>query len=69
MNAIRVVISAFVAVLIGIAVLGWRWTSAHQTATQSSASHVVLALAIAAGLIGLMAIWRVRATEGHGPAH
>ncbi len=69
MNAIRIVISLFIAVLIAIAILGWRWTSVHQNATQSAASHLVLALAILAGVIGVIAIWRVRPSGGAGPAH
>ena len=56
-NAIRVAISLFIGVLIAISVLGWRWTSAHQTASQSAASHLVLALAILVGLIGVVVIW------------
>ena len=58
MNAIRIVISLFVGVLIAISVLGWRWTSAHQTASQSMASHLALGLAIVAGVVGVLAIWR-----------
>ena len=57
MNAIRIVISLFIAVLIAIAVLGWIWTSAHQTPTQSAASHIVLGLTMLAGLVGVIAIW------------
>jgi hypothetical protein len=58
MNAIRIVISLFIAVLIAIAVLGWRWTSAHQTASQSAASHLALGLSILAGIVGVISIWR-----------
>ena len=42
MNAIRIVITLFVLALIVISALGWRWTAAHQSASQSAASHVVL---------------------------
>ena len=69
MNIIRIVISLFIAVLIAIAVLGWIWTSAHQTATQSAASHVVLGLTILAGMVGMITIWRAGPGNGHGPAH
>ena len=69
MNAIRIVISLFVAVLIVIAILGWSWTSAHQTPAQSAASHAVLGLSILAGVVGVIAIWRVRSSRGRGPAH
>jgi len=58
MQAIRIAISLFVGVLIAISVLGWRWTSAHQTAAQSTASHLALGLAIVAGVVGVLAIWR-----------
>ncbi len=69
MNAIRIVISLFIAVLIAIAALGWIWTSAHQTPTQSAASHLVLGLTILAGVIGVVAIWRSRPSNGRGSAH
>jgi len=58
MNAIRAVISLFVGVLIVISVLGWRWTSAHQTPSQAIASHLALGLAIVAGAVGVLVIWR-----------
>jgi hypothetical protein len=58
MNAIRVAISLFISVLIAIAVMGWRWTSAHQTASQSAASHLALGLSIAAGVVGVITVWR-----------
>ena len=58
MNTIRLAISAFIVVLIAIGVLGWRWTSAHQSASQSAASHLVLGLSMLAGAIGVITIWR-----------
>jgi ABC-type thiamin/hydroxymethylpyrimidine transport system permease subunit len=58
MNIIRVVISFFIAVLIVVSVMGWMWTSAHQPASQATASHLVLGLAMLAGVIGVVAIWR-----------
>lgn len=69
MNTIRIVISLFIAVLIAIAVLGWIWTTVHQTATQSAASHIVLGLTILAGVIGMITIWRAGPGNGRGPAH
>ncbi len=58
MNAIRIVITLFVLALIVISALGWRWTAAHQSASQSAASHVVLGLSMLAGVGGMMVIWR-----------
>ncbi|HUK36349.1 MAG TPA: hypothetical protein VLV86_20675 [Vicinamibacterales bacterium] len=60
MNAIRIVISLFIAALIVIAALGWRWTSAHQLPAQAAASHLALGLSIVVGLVGLITIWRIR---------
>jgi hypothetical protein len=57
MNAVRIVISLFILVLILIAVVGWVWTGHHQSATQSEASRVVLTLAALAGVAGLVALW------------
>jgi hypothetical protein len=58
MNAIRVVISFFIAVLIVVSVTGWVWTGAHQPPSQATASHLVLGLAMLAGVVGVVAIWR-----------
>lgn len=58
MKRIRLLISAFVAVLFAVLLRGWVWTAGHQTAAQAAASHVVLSLGLAAGVIGLYAIWR-----------
>jgi hypothetical protein len=58
MNAVRIVISLFILVLILISVVGWVWTGHHQSATQSEASRVVLTLAALAGVAGLVALWR-----------
>jgi len=61
MNGIRIAISAFILILIGVATTGWIWTGRHQAAAQSTASRVVLSLCIVAGLVGLSALWRPRA--------
>jgi hypothetical protein len=58
MNAVRIAISLFILVLIGISVVGWVWTGDHQSTTQSEASRVVLTLAALAGVAGLVALWR-----------
>lgn len=60
MNAIRIAITSFILILIALSVSGWVWTGAHQTTAQSTASRVVLGLCIAAGVIGLTALWRVK---------
>jgi hypothetical protein len=58
MNAIRIVITLFVLALIVISAIGWRWTAAHQSASQAAASHVALGLSMLAGVVGMIAIWR-----------
>lgn len=60
MNVIRIAISCFILVVMALSVTGWIWTGAHQTASQSAASRVVLGLCIIAGGIGLNALWRAR---------
>ena len=58
MNAIRVAITLFILLLVTASIAGWVWTGNHQTPAQAAASHVVLSLGMAAGLVGLTAIWR-----------
>jgi hypothetical protein len=58
MHAVRITISLFILVLIGVSVLGWVWTGHHQSASQSEASRLVLTLAALAGVAGLVALWR-----------
>jgi hypothetical protein len=60
MNLVRIAISVFILVLIGVAATGWIWTGSHQAAAQSTASRVVLTACILAGVVGLAAIWRPR---------
>ncbi len=60
MNLVRLAISVFILVLIGVATTGWIWAGSHQTAAQSTASRVVLSACILAGIVGLTAIWRTR---------
>jgi len=64
MNGIRIAISVFIVILIALAVAGWIWTGSHQTPEQWMASRVVLSIAALSGVVGLVAIWRVRR-----PAH
>ena len=63
-TGVRVGISAFVLILLVTVVLGMVWTSHHQAPPLRTASHVVLAIAGAAGLFGLAKIWR---TDGAPP--
>ena len=58
MNAIRIILSLFIAAVIVILALGWGWTSAHQPPAQAVASHVMLGLSMVAGVVGVVAIWR-----------
>jgi hypothetical protein len=60
MNAVRILISLFLLVLIAVASTGWIWTGRHQPAAQSAASRVVLSLCVLAGIAGLTALWRRR---------
>ena len=55
---VRLVISLFVLLLIGVSSVGWVWTGAHQAAPLATASRVVLTLGILAGIVGLGALWR-----------
>lgn len=50
--------SVFILVLFVIAGMGWTWAATHQTPSQALASHAVLALSVAAGVLGLIALWR-----------
>jgi uncharacterized membrane protein len=58
MIGIRIAISTFMLILITLAGLGWRWTSAHQPPAQARASHIVLGLIAVAGVIALVTVWR-----------
>ena len=60
MNIIRIVISMFLLVLIGVSSSGWLWAGSHQAAAQAIASRVVLTLCILAGIVGLVALWSPR---------
>jgi hypothetical protein len=57
-NRVRLGISAFVLILLITVVLGLVWTSHHQSPPLRTASHLVLLVAGAAGLFGLVKIWR-----------
>jgi hypothetical protein len=55
---IRAAMSAFIGVLFVIAGLGWNWTATNQPPAQAFASRAVLGLSVAAGVVGLVALWR-----------
>jgi hypothetical protein len=57
---VRLVITGFILVLITIATTGWLWVGSHQAPAQALASRVVLTLCVAAGLIGVKAVWARR---------
>jgi len=59
-NVIRSLMSLLIVAVMSLAVAGWRWTAAHQPPAQAQAAHVVLSLSLAAGLLGLVALWRLR---------
>lgn len=58
MKQIRLAISLFLVILIGVSAMGWIWTGAHQTASQSLASRTVLSLGMLGGLGALWVLWR-----------
>lgn len=64
MKRVRLAISFFILVVVGVLVRGWIWTGAHQAAAQARASHIVLGLGLIATLIGLAALWLVDTPEG-----
>lgn len=57
-NRVRIAITFFVLVLLGVVALGWMWTTSHQPPPLRTASHVVLSLAALAGVFALVQIWR-----------
>jgi hypothetical protein len=67
-NGVRIGISAFLVILLATIVLGLVWTSHHQAPPLSTASHLVLLLAGAAGIFALAKIWRTEAPRGPGRA-
>ena len=58
MRLVRVAITCFVVLLLGVVTMGWIWTGSHQPPAQRMASHVVLAIAAVAGIFALARIWR-----------
>ena len=52
--------AGFIVVLIITATTGFIWVGRHQTATQATASRIVLVLSVVAGLIGVRNVWRSR---------
>ncbi len=57
-NQIRIAITLFVLALLVIVMLAWTWTTAHQPAALSAASHMVLGISALAGLFAIATIWR-----------
>ena len=62
-NVVRIAISLFILIVVGVSVTGWTWAGLHQPRAQMLASRAVLSGCILAGLIGLTALWRVRPTR------
>jgi predicted acyltransferase len=63
MAIVRLFISAFIVALIVIAATGWIWTGAHMPFDQMLWGRSALAVCVAAGLLGLAAIWKDRRIE------
>jgi hypothetical protein len=59
-KVIRFLLSLLIVVVMTLAVLGWRWTGAHQAPAQALAAHVVLFLSLVAGCVGLVALWTLK---------
>ena len=57
-NIIRWAISAFILVLLGLSLAGWSWAGANLAGSQATAGRAVLTIGMAAGLVGLRALWR-----------
>jgi tellurite resistance protein TehA-like permease len=57
----RIAITAFVAIVLLVVVLGWFWTASHQPPPLRTASHVVLAIAALAAVFAVARIWRADA--------
>jgi hypothetical protein len=60
MNVVRILLSLFVIALLIISVAGWIWAGENQPPDAAVASRVVLAVGMAAGFAGMVAIWRWR---------
>jgi membrane protein YdbS with pleckstrin-like domain len=58
MTAVRLVISAFVLLLVAVSVAGLYWTGHHQPAAQAIASGIVLSVSLIAAVVGLALMWR-----------
>jgi membrane protein YdbS with pleckstrin-like domain len=58
MTRVRITITMFIAILLTVVSLGWVWTNSHQPPPLRTASHIVLAIAAAAGVFALTRIWR-----------
>lgn len=57
-NAIRLLMSLFIVVLIVLAVLGFQWWASDGPKPPPADGRPVLGVGIAAGLVGLWALWR-----------
>lgn len=60
MNRLRIAITLFILLLIGVSAVGWMWTGAHQTASQAMASRTVLGLGMLGGVSGVWILWKRR---------
>jgi hypothetical protein len=60
MTVIRLLVSAFIVALIVISAAGWVWNGQHQGLSAMVWGRAALVACIAAGVVGLVAIWRTR---------
>lgn len=64
-TGVRIAMSIFVAVLVWLSVMGWRWVGTHLSPTQALAGRVVLAAGAAAAIGALGVLWRHRPADEH----
>ena len=57
-NAIRLAITVFTAIVLGLTFVGIRWTSQHQPPASALASAAVLSVSSIFAIVALVVIWR-----------
>lgn len=68
-NLIRIAISLFVVVLVGVSALGWVWVGDHLSPAQAVAGRVVLTAGIIAAGVAVSMLWRWNPGSGGNSAH
>ncbi len=68
-NLIRVAISLFVVLLVGVSSLGWVWVGNHLSPAQALAGRVVLTAGIVAAGAAVSMLWRWNPGSGNNSPH